>query len=88
MCVQGTGCGTSQVMMTAPISSELVAFFQTQNLTHFCGFTFGVDADTIPLALGLNQTSQDGADNNFEDDIPPELAMPVNPIAARQTGLP
>ena len=78
----------SQVMMTAPISSELVAFFQTQNLNHFCGFTFGVDADTIPLALGLNQTSQDGADSNFEDNIPPELAMPVNPIAARQTGLP
>ena len=46
------------------------------------------DAIQQGTVLAALPTSQDGAVDSFGDDIPPERAMPVNPVAARQTGLP
>ena len=74
------------VVPSAPIDGEAVLFFQTQNINHDCNLTFDVAAGTIPGALDLNE-SHDSAVDSFGNDIPPELAMSVNPVAARQTGL-
>lgn len=80
---------TSQVVLNAPISGEVVLFLQNQNANHRCNLTFdAAQSGTIPGALGRNQTSQDNAVDAFEDDVPPELAMPLHPGAARQAGLP
>ena len=79
----------SQVIVpSAPISGEAVLFLQNQNINHSCNLTFDAAQEgTSPGVLSLNE-GQDGAVDSFEDDVPPERAVPVNPVAARQTGLP
>ncbi len=79
----------SQVIVpSAPINGEAVLFLQNQNINHACNLTFDAAQEgTSPGVLSLNE-GQDGAVDSFEDDVPPERAVPVNPVAARQTGLP
>ena len=73
---------------TVPISGEVVLFIQTQNINHLCNITFSASQDgTVPFALGLSETSETET-GDFETNPPPDVPAPVNPVAARQSGLP
>ena len=78
----------SQVVVnSAPISGEVVLFLQSQNINHTCNLTFDASQEgTAPAvrSLGVDPGVVDGD----VDDVPPEVAFPVNPVAARETGLP
>lgn len=81
----------SQVVVNAPFKAEAILAMQTQNVAHACGVQFAVDVDqdtTFPLAQPNETGSFGGSVESSWDDIPPDQAMPLDPAAVRQTGLP